>query len=51
MKKISNTILHTEYDTDSYIIDNGEQFVEIVSRLDGENAAAEVDAIIAAPAE
>ena len=36
-----------EFDTVSYIIDNGEEFVEIVFWLDGENAAAEVDAILA----
>ena len=37
--------------TTSYILDNSDKFVEIVSRLDGENAAAEVDAILATPAE
>ena len=36
-----------EYATVTYMIDNGDEFVEIVFWLDGENAQAEVDAIIA----
>ncbi len=36
-----------EYKTVTYMIDNGDEFVEIVFWLDGENAEAEVDAIIA----
>ncbi len=35
-----------EYDTVTYIIDNGEYFVELVFWLDGENAQDEVDAIL-----
>ena len=37
----------TEYNTVTYMIDNGEEFVEIVFWLDGEDAEAEVEAIMA----
>lgn len=37
----------TEYNTVTYMIDNGDEFVEIVFWLDGETAEAEVSAILA----
>ena len=36
-----------EYKTVTYMIDNGDEFVEVVFWLDGENAEAEVDALMA----